>query len=232
MSHPSPCGPLWLLTCFLRVSSSSPQGGCAACALRSNSFWPDFQAVVGGSSLPGSSGSSWPAPFQVFLFLLTTLDCPCSGGTARELWFPPPPVSHSCFSRRRSKSLILADLCFVLGWFPALSDCTALTHSLTLMEGRASLRMREGAEDGLRGHTLGGGQINPLLAWSFGFLIWERVRKSPCVSVFHTVLDTVLPGTAGSINCNRSEVFSEAWIIVIITFSSGGNFFPYQTDKN
>lgn len=74
--------------------------------------------------------------FKVFLFLLMTWDCLCSGGTAQELWFPPPPVSHSCFSQRRSKSLILADLCFVLGWFPTLSNCTALTHSLTLMEGR------------------------------------------------------------------------------------------------
>lgn len=94
---PAPHDPLWLLTCFLRVSSSSPQGGRAACALGSNSFQPGFRAVVGGSHLHGSSGSSWPALFQVFLFLLMTLDCLCSWGTAWELWFSLPPVSHSCF---------------------------------------------------------------------------------------------------------------------------------------
>ena len=98
VSHPSLCAPLWSLP----ASSESPpppppvpSADPAACALCSNFSGPGFQAVGGGPHLHGSLAA--PDQALVFVLLLMTLDCRRSQGTAWELWFSLPPVSHSSF---------------------------------------------------------------------------------------------------------------------------------------
>ena len=97
-----PTRPSMPLSGSLPASSESPpppppvpSADPAACALCSNFSRPGFQAVGGGPHLHGSLAA--PDQALVFVLLLMTLDCRCSQGTAWELWFSLPPVSHSSF---------------------------------------------------------------------------------------------------------------------------------------
>lgn len=71
------------------------------------------------------------APSQDFLsFPLLPLDCLSLPGTAWKLWFHLPPVSHSCFLSKGSKSTHRCRPLFCTRLVSCItSDCTALAHT-------------------------------------------------------------------------------------------------------